>query len=60
MAEQAKPIPPKQAPDPARTYERAKPEAEPGMGDLDQKPATPAQAPDHHREPRDSDKKPQS
>lgn len=42
MAERTTPQPP----DPARSYERAKPEAESGMGRLDNNPATPEQQPD--------------
>ena len=34
------------APDPARSYERAKPESEGGMGRLDNNDATPADSPD--------------
>jgi hypothetical protein len=34
-------------PDPARSYERAKPEAESGMGRLDNNKATPTPRPDH-------------
>jgi len=39
-----------QAPDPARVYERAKPEAESGMGRLDNNKATPTKREDkiHH------------
>jgi hypothetical protein len=47
------------APDPARSYERAKPEKESGMGRLDNNKATPARVPDrqeqtvtHRQEPR--------
>lgn len=35
-----------QTPDPARTYERAKPEAESGMGRLDNNESTPTNQPD--------------
>src|SRR5687768_8085562 len=35
-----------QAPDPARSYERAKPEAESGMGRMDNNKATPTKQPD--------------
>lgn len=34
------------APDPATSYERAKPEKEAGMGRLDNNPGTPAKSPD--------------
>ena len=34
------------APDPARSYERAKPEKEAGMGRLDNNPGTPTDCPD--------------
>ena len=46
MADQSTPAERSQAPDPARTYERAKPESESGMGRLDNNNATPARAPD--------------
>lgn len=36
----------RKAPDPARSYERAKPEDKAGMGRLDNNEATPAEAPD--------------
>lgn len=40
------PIDPAVPPDPARTYERAKPEAESGMGRLTCDPSTPTDVPD--------------
>ena len=40
------PIPDELAPDPARTYERAKPEKEAGMGRLDNNSGTPTCSPD--------------
>jgi hypothetical protein len=45
---QNRPASPAQAPDPARSYERARPEAEPGMGRLDSGDAVahPADEPD--------------
>ena len=47
MAEQMRPASKQDAPDPARSYERAKPEAESGMGRLDTNPhATPTGQPD--------------
>jgi hypothetical protein len=47
MAEQMRPASPAQAPDPATSYERAKPEKEAGMGRLDtNKNATPENQPD--------------
>jgi hypothetical protein len=47
MADQSTPAERSQAPDPARSYERAKPEAESGMGRLDNNTdATPQRAPD--------------
>jgi hypothetical protein len=47
MASQNRPASPDQAPDPATNYERAKPETEAGMGDLDSPVggATPADQP---------------
>jgi hypothetical protein len=46
--EQMRPASPEQAPDPARAYERAKPEAEAGMGSLKNSSpdATPTRRPD--------------
>jgi hypothetical protein len=47
MAEQMRPASPSQAPDPATSYERAKPEKEAGMGRLDNNAnATPENQPD--------------
>jgi hypothetical protein len=46
MPEPTRPLPPQQAPDPARVYERAKPEAESGMGRLDNNIAVPIDRPD--------------
>ena len=47
MADQSTPADRSQAPDPARSYERAKPEAESGMGRLDNNTnATPQRSPD--------------
>lgn len=43
---QMRPASRKLAPDPATSYERAKPEKEAGQGRLDNNPATPAAAPD--------------
>jgi hypothetical protein len=41
-----RPLTPKEAPDTARVYERAKPEAEAGMGKLDKEKARPANSDD--------------
>jgi hypothetical protein len=46
MAEEMKPASSKEAPDPSRSYERSRPEDEPGMGRLNQEPATPTPEPD--------------
>ena len=47
MAEQMRPASKEQAPDPATTYERAKPHKEAGMGRLDNNnAATPTRSPD--------------
>ncbi len=46
MAEQMRPASKELAPDPASSYERAKPEKEAGQGRLDNNTATPAKAPD--------------
>ena len=47
MAEQMRPASPKQAPDPASSYERAKPHKEAGQGRLDNNgDATPTNSPD--------------
>jgi hypothetical protein len=43
---QNRPASAQQAPDPARSYERAQPDMEAGMGRLDNNVATPARAPD--------------
>src|SRR5436305_4242895 len=55
---QQRPLSPQAAPDPARSYERAKPDAESGMGRLDNNKGTPARSPDrieqavtHRQEP---------
>jgi len=50
MAEQMRPSSKEQAPDPARSYERAKPEAESGMGRLDNNKATPTDQPEQGKE----------
>jgi hypothetical protein len=44
------PSQPGQAPDPARSYERAKPGAESGMGRMDNNKATPTDRPDAQRQ----------
>jgi len=44
--EQMRPASPQQAPDPATSYERAKPERESGQGRLDNNVATPTNRPD--------------
>jgi hypothetical protein len=46
MAEQSRPASNDQAPDPARSYERAKPDMESGMGRLDNNNSTPTNRPD--------------
>ena len=46
MAKRTRPTSPERAPDPARVYERAKPEAESGMGRLDNNKSTPTNRPD--------------
>lgn len=57
--QQMRPASKELAPDPATTYERAKPEKEAGMGRLDNNDATPADAPDRmeqavtHKQPGD-------
>ena len=50
MPDPQHPLEPTKAPDPARSYERAKPEAESGAGRLDNNKGTPRQDPDrmHH------------
>ena len=51
MPEQPRPLSPQQAPDTARSYERAKPEAESGMGRLDNNTnAVPTDHPDHTKD----------
>src|SRR5258706_5191215 len=47
MAEQMRPASPQGAPDPARSYERAKPEAESGMGRQTNNTSTPTNQPDN-------------
>ncbi|HEY2589058.1 MAG TPA: hypothetical protein VGI81_25165 [Tepidisphaeraceae bacterium] len=47
---QMRPASPAQAPDTARTYERAKPEKEAGMGRLDNNKATPERSCEHLEE----------
>ena len=46
MAEQMRPASPKDAPDPAHSYERSDPEREAGMGRLDTNKAVPTNRPD--------------
>ena len=46
MGEQNRPASDEEAPDPATTYERAKPEKEAGMGRLDNNKGTPTNSPD--------------
>lgn len=46
MASENRPASKEQAPDPARSYGREKPEAEAGMGRLDNNIATPTDSPD--------------
>jgi hypothetical protein len=46
MADQTRPVSPNQAPDPSDSYERARPEKQPGMGRLDNNKATPVNQPD--------------
>jgi hypothetical protein len=48
---QNRPASPQQAPDTARSYERAQPAKEAGMGRLDNDVATPTQAPDRQHQP---------
>lgn len=48
MASQNRPLSAKNAPDPATTYERAKPENENGQGDLDRKEPDRQEKADHH------------
>lgn len=56
MADQ---FPPSQPPDPARSYERAKPEAEPGMGRLDNDEAAPSREPDRIKQAIRNDQRPE-
>jgi len=46
MASQNRPASPKNAPDPATSYERARPENEAGMGQLDMEDVIPEDRPD--------------
>jgi hypothetical protein len=46
MASQNRPASPKHAPDPATSYERARPENEAGMGQLDMEDVIPEDRPD--------------
>jgi hypothetical protein len=46
MAEQSRPLNAQNAPDPANSYERSRPEEQPGMGRLDSNKATPHDQPD--------------
>ena len=46
MPEQMRPSSPKHPPDPSKSYERAHPGNEPGMGKLNQSPKTPTDRPD--------------
>jgi hypothetical protein len=46
MANQPRPLDPKDAPDPSNSYERAHPEREAGMGRLDNNKGTPTDSPD--------------
>jgi hypothetical protein len=48
--EQMRPASKKHAPDPARSYERARPENEAGMGRLDNDVATPTRKPEQTRQ----------
>lgn len=50
MPDQSHPTSKSQAPDPARSYERAKPEAETGMGNLQDEKAATDQSPDRGHE----------
>ena len=50
MAEQNRPASPQQAPDPATTYERARPEKESGMGRLENAPPAPSDNPDRQQQ----------
>src|SRR5882672_73251 len=46
MADQNRPLSKQEAPDPSRSYERAQPNAESGMGRLDNNRSTPTRTPD--------------
>jgi hypothetical protein len=50
MAEQMRPASKQDAPDPANSYERAKPQNESGMGRLDNNKSTPTNTPDQQEE----------
>ncbi len=50
MAEQMRPASKQDAPDPANSYERAKPQNESGMGRLDNNKSTPTDTPDQQEE----------
>ena len=50
MAEQMRPASNEAAPDPSRSYERAKPEAESGMGRMDNNVSTPTDSPDRQEQ----------
>ena len=50
MAEQMRPASKKEAPDPATSYERARPENEAGMGRMDNNKSTPTQRPQQDKQ----------
>ena len=50
MAESPRPLSPKDAPDPSKSYERARPEDVAGTGRLDSDPAIPPNEPDHMKD----------
>ena len=50
MAEQMRPASNESAPDPSRSYERADPKNEAGMGRLENNKATPSQSPDRQEQ----------
>jgi len=50
MAESLRPLTAKNAPDPSRSYERARPEDEAGMGRMDNDQAVPNEQPDHMKD----------
>ena len=50
MAEQQRPLSPKDAPDPSNSYERSHPENESGQGRLDNNKSTPTNRPDGQAE----------